>query len=487
MKCYNLTLLVGILFIVASCKNEEQQIKIIPTESSAHRPFEDIDVPSLRYEVVAEKGDTLVDHKGNIVILPSNCFLDHNGAEVSGAVEIQFRTFDDPIDYFLSGIPMNYDTAGKKYTFESAAMCELKAMQAGKPLFVNQKHKPEILLTSQTKSPDHNLYFLDPQTKAWIPKGKGLIETVSNNSTGKKEVKLKEALTTNVPDANSPEFGAVLPQLEKPGLPIIEVEVDPRSFKELLQYHNLKFQIAETNKGFDPKDAEIEWLAVNLVKGSKEGQYKIRFRNATKTVVYDVIPVLSEKDYQAAISKNLPKTQPSKSKPIDNVATKQAELLGRIDKIIARKNSEILAIKKANEQANEAYQRIQRDTMGQIFRSFQIDGFGTWNFDRPNPYQIVIANGQFWDNVQTNLQLTTTTTFTPKIKSIYSNNGNNLTVINKAANYILGVSNNHLFYSKIFANFDKKTQGAMDTTDIVFTQLPDKQKNYLSIKSLFQN
>lgn len=42
-------------------------------------------------------------------------------------VKITYREFADPIDFFVSGIPMEYDSAGRKYNFESSGMCEINA------------------------------------------------------------------------------------------------------------------------------------------------------------------------------------------------------------------------------------------------------------------------------------------------------------------------------------------------------------------------
>src|SRR5690606_38382784 len=123
--------------------------------------------------------------------------MDKNGVIVSGKVDITYREFSDPVDFFLSGIPMNYDSGGTNYNFESAAMCEIYASQNGEPLFVNPLKKPEINLTTNNKDIEQNLYYLDTVSKQRIYKGKDLITDLKSEPVIKTVAPLKadEAVT----------------------------------------------------------------------------------------------------------------------------------------------------------------------------------------------------------------------------------------------------------------------------------------------------
>jgi hypothetical protein len=70
--------------------------------------------------------------------------LDDQGKVITGKVIVRFKEFSDALDQYLTGVPMTYDSAGKKFQFVSSAMCEIKAEKDGLPVHVNPAHKTEV-------------------------------------------------------------------------------------------------------------------------------------------------------------------------------------------------------------------------------------------------------------------------------------------------------------------------------------------------------
>jgi hypothetical protein len=76
--------------------------------------------------------------------------------------------------------------------------------------------------------------------------------------------------------------------------------MDPGSFGEFREFDNLKFQVDESVKKFNPKDSEEEWNDLELSRGNDSGKYIIKFSNARRTVSYTARPVLEGKDLARA-------------------------------------------------------------------------------------------------------------------------------------------------------------------------------------------
>ena len=443
------TTLIPILFLFASCSDQPEKgssrnadlskdsLKI--STSFIKPPITGVNVPVEEFSFSAEQGDTLFPNSGSIILFPPNSLVDQNGNLVKGKVDVTYREFIDPVDFFVSGIPMNYEMNNTNYTFESSGMIEIKVTQLNVPVFVNPSNRPEVNLLTNNSDPEHNLYFLDTVQKKWIEKGKDLITNLkrSNNNSRKK---------TNLEPTAQNNTNAVKP-IKASGGPVFEIEVSPGDFPELDIYRNVKFEIDKSEKKYNPKDAEIEWNDVRATKSSKEGLYLITFSTPNKKVTYLARPVFEGKDYDQAIKafdesnkkgqrEMLAHKQQSdaleraiKNREKENEKIRQLNLLiDARNKVIAEKNkitidankitidarNKVIAEKNkitiANNRRNKISQlailikendpkvaslltaNYSEDEIAEakqflmdvtIFRSFQLLGFGIFNSDRP--------------------------------------------------------------------------------------------------------
>jgi len=366
-------------------------------------PIPTANIPLSDYVVEAGIGDTIVHSTGTILLFPANAFVDKNGKIIQGKVKIKYREFSNPLDQFLSGIPMGYDSGGVHYTFESAGMCDISAFKEGEPVYVNKQHKPVINLVTKNTDVLQNLYYLDTVHKQWINRGKSEILL-----PGKKEVVISKPIPN---DIFIPE--PVKPSLIEKNLPIIKVVIDPTSFDELKLYDNLQFQLDKSEIAFKPEHAQVEWDDIQLKKGKINGVYHIRFskseRAGKSTIEYKVKPVLNEKDYANAmrifdkqmvayknkiVSRNAAEKANKEAylkDSLENADIDQANnKTAQLNKIIEAKNAVIekmnTLILAENEKIKLANIQTANKRMNyEVVRNFEIDGFGIWNCDKPLP------------------------------------------------------------------------------------------------------
>ncbi len=440
---------------------ESKQAVILSDKPFITPPSAIINIPYSEYSLDAAKGDTIYYPSGSILCFPANAFVDGSGNIIKGTVNITYREFADPIDFFVSGVPMDYDSAGVKYNFESSGMCEINAYKDNKPIFVNQQAQPQINLSTNNRDPKHNLYYLDTVRRNWKFIGKDKITEV------KDLVKVKTPEMENISkgragnvsyesDMNDYELLPLIPKPIKatPGRQAFSIEIEPGSFEELFIYNKQKFEVIDETT-YKRSDADEHWDNMKLDKSITEGIYIVTFTNTRRTVAYKVRPVLSGTDYDAALKLFNEKNQVYDQKKNNRIvkekivadsiisSNKQADEKFKADKerneelnrlIIARnkklremqqQQKETLAKQlKANEDAAKEQQRIwdqqaeaakaqqlifekqqqkfEKDNSLslEIVRTFGITSFGYWNCDRPQyPRELITIQAIFtYDN-----------------------------------------------------------------------------------------
>lgn len=459
MKRRNITIIAAIIVIVivmiakCNCRTETKlAVRFV------NPPVPAADIPFTDYAVDAEKGDTIVYPSGSVLLFPKDAFIDKNGKLIQGKVDIKYREFNNPVDQFLSGIPMGYDSAGVHYTFESAGMCDIQAFKDGQPVFVNKNSKPIINIASQNKDIAQNLYYLDTATGQWINRGKSEILEV-----GKKEVTI-----VSPKPSESDIAKPVKPSLLDESLPIIKVLIDTNSFEELKAYHHLQFQLDKTETRFDPEASNTSWTDIKLNKGDKHGMYIIKFTSTygdkIKSVEYKVRPVLSEKDYAKALllydkqmseyEKNIEARLASNKANRDAYIKdsiknayidKENEKTAQLNKIIEANNAAIEAQNKIVEAQNS---QINNENMSRrVLRNFQIDGFGIWNCDKPVPPETFITvNSSFVNTEGINVEIYSANLIEKTFNGVYRISGGKVEIPKNDESMIVGVSNGRFAY-----------------------------------------
>ena len=496
----------------ANITNQQLDSGRVQQGNNDHQPFVDpplpaINVPFSVFNFEAEKGDTIFYGSGSVICFPPDALVDGSGNIVKGNVKIMYREFTDPVDFFVSGIPMQYDSVGKKYNFESSGMCEINAYKDDKPVFVNPQAKPQIHLSSKNKSALHNVYFLDTVTRGWHYRGKDMITEVKN-TVRRKAVPAATAPVENVNNATIVNDYEALPL--KPVKPMLanddhqafSIEIDPGSFEELFAYDRLKFEVVD-EKTYRRSDANEHWDNVKLERTDVPGIYNITFANAARKVSYKVRPVLEGADYDAALKvfteKNKAYEEALKHRLVRyqmdvdsaDLTTKKLQNDWKADSawnakmnalILERnKNMRLLRQQKMEEMKKQAqedekraadqvkqmqdYEKmiagqlilIERNRpkyeldmrlSSEIIRSFTINNFGVWNCDHPQyPSSEVPLNVTYTDSTNNSISLHTVSVVYKGFNGITQFPGATMIrVIPGSENMIWSVNDSWLYY-----------------------------------------
>jgi len=119
------------------------------------------------FAVDVKQPATLYYYTGTSMKIPGNAFVDADGNAVKGTVNIQYREYNDAIDIFSNGVPMTYDSAGKKEFFQSAGMFEMYATQNDKLLKLAPGKSISLDFATLDTTSGFKLYQLNEQQKNW--------------------------------------------------------------------------------------------------------------------------------------------------------------------------------------------------------------------------------------------------------------------------------------------------------------------------------
>ncbi|MFY8214836.1 MAG: hypothetical protein ACOVKJ_10290 [Flavobacterium sp.] len=342
-------LAVGLSVYTCSHKIEKKWPKQKPTSATAftlNPPFPGVDLPYETFVVDPTKPQQLTSKRGSQLVIPANAFLDASGQPVTGKVELKFREFFSPLEFYVAGIPMEYDDKGKETVLESGGMIELNATAQQQAVFVNPANKIKVNLNSWTKSTDFNLYDFDKTTGRWIEKGKDSISVTSKSDETDTEIPIprKPVLATNS---------------------AFEIKDDTGNFPEIYEYNNVLFE------PFNPAECQISNAQAMQVKPLKNGLYEITsvsgigsFQNTKKCICY--LAFKKGKDYNQAMRHYQKKYKKLLQKQ-DSIRQSWDDYWAIIDQL--RKNE----VRKLN-------------PIEKVIRTLEINSFGFTNCDIPTSY-----------------------------------------------------------------------------------------------------
>jgi hypothetical protein len=290
--------------------------------------LEEQDVKYASYVVNADEGGTITHTTGSELNIPQHAFIDVNGDEVSGDIEIRYREFHDQLDILFSGIPMTYDSAGTTYNFESAGMLEIQGYQNGTPVYIKPEQPLEVRMQSNNPSPVFNLYNLDEGNEKWDYIGKdkiviqepedGLADNLSMDEIMKKpelvksqskidvladetDVKLGEHQVSQKSVEQWTKKEPSKPNKINPNNNKFDLDVDAKQFPELTVYENVKFEVPSSDKSFTPDVYSINWPEAEVTEKEKGKIYNLKLTNGSDVRNFDVYPVFEGASYTQAM------------------------------------------------------------------------------------------------------------------------------------------------------------------------------------------
>ncbi|MCW3072211.1 MAG: hypothetical protein JWO44_2101 [Bacteroidetes bacterium] len=397
------------LALAAFYKAEEAKPCIAP-------PINGLDIPYTSFKVNAEKGAALDFKTGSKLNVPKDAFVDENGKPVKGDVELRYREFHDAADFFVSGIPMTYDSAGVRYQFESAGMMEMLAYKDGKPVNMAPGKTINVELASAYKGTEYNLYKLDTLKNNWSCLGKDKVESKYNkeiegnggSDPGDKKdivkleqtpeykmVGLKKEEVKVEKDKQIAALPKPAPEPKKPNRVnkdkyTFNLDLDLTDFPEFAVYKNVQWELGAENEAMsNALWAELNkmvWEDATLKEGNKKGEsYFLSLKKGPKQVNNLVVyPVFEGKNYEAAMKDFSAKFE-KYTAALDKRKVSEK-------KIEEEYEAKIAALKKKQEELEAKWKKemdqqvASMATQDKVMRIFRISSFGVYNCDNPSAY-----------------------------------------------------------------------------------------------------
>jgi hypothetical protein len=428
------------------------------TQKTAHLapyinpPFKSLTVAFEEYQVNADSGGTILCKSGTRIIVPASAFVDSSGQPVTGKVTLKYQECKDIMECIASGIPMSYDSAGKKYDFQTAGMFNMQGLSANKLVYITTGKQIQVEMPSSESGNNFNLYKLDTVARNWkfLRKDKVMNQVIATDSQApSRQNAPKDTIQEMIPEENviipenvvNPLSNQVAiekpfkPREKNPDVQTFTLDVLPEQFPELASYKGVEFEVGKENQNFDKTSFNVEWTDINLTKGRKEGSYNLHLSKGQKKFSVIVYPVFDEqnypgakkiydqkfKQYQEAIDKREKeqKVRIAEQKRQMEMQQKQIERQNKLailsDKKAALKRGKELKQQIAGQKRQmalsdkEALDETQNDlSYWNTRRVFAISSFGIYNSDFPcqfnNPVSMKVS---FSDAGGQKLQFTT--------------------------------------------------------------------------------
>lgn len=406
-----------VVFFKGSPKSYETAAKAyFASQPYVNPPLKDIEVQSEVFSMDAESGDTLTFQSGSMAIIPSDAFVDDSGKPLQGKVDIEFIEMVDFIDFFISGIPMTYDSNDVQYQLESAGMIEIIGKKNGKKVNLAPGKVIEVALVSEIQlprvnvaPPKFNVYHLNPINRQWEYFGKDNIEIISEQTIDELDplAQLKLKLTADL-DLLAKERDQNIAVLESqfllPPQPIepVKQELEEQSntffLNDILpvatvspiaqeKIDNLSKTEPQIVMALAPNSAPIDnFLAIDSATIDLENEqlFNVTFYKGVEKRILKLFPVLSEASYKLEMEAFEQANQAYETA----IKNRDAQIKGKLDATVKAYDAKV-EIAKAGFQ-KQLDQLIEDGLIDpeqknnfKIINRFQVNAFGIWNCDRP--------------------------------------------------------------------------------------------------------
>lgn len=431
-----------LFFIFQGVGNEDygkQERTHFASQPYVNPPLKNVKPSFASYQVNANEGGVYEYPSGSKLVVPAAAFADENGNPLEGDVTIYYREMHDFVDFFLSGIPMTYDSAGVEYNLESAGMVEIFAEQDGKRVAMAQGKSIDVELVSRVNvSPEltvpkgYNIYRLNEEDRRWeyreIDRMEVLDEDLAFENLDvndplfneKKELQERiEAIQLN----RATKLAKIEASVPKPKQPIkpqaangenhvfdldlsdLIGESDGTAAQDELtelyrKYESMLWQISP-NSSVTPQQLQDFGAATGMSIHKLNGRdYELTLLKGDENLKVTVNPVLTGSDYDAALAeyeRDYERFQSLMAQREERLRAEKEALeqqLAEEKRLAQLKFEERIAELRAN---GLDYAATKEIIAKKVVNRFQATGFGIWNCDRPLPPDMVILAANFKD------------------------------------------------------------------------------------------
>lgn len=364
--------ILGLALTIQVCTTTQENKKD-GTTAQRKGNFKDFDVTFKGHEFDSKEAKTIKHFTGTTIQIPAQAFVDAQGKPVSGNVKVNYREFHQASEIIASGITMQYDSAGKRHSFETAGMFDIRAEQAGKPVFLAKDKNIKIDLASY-KEGAFNFYYLQEykqEKMAQVHFSAPFISTAMAQDIRPGEDKWQLLQTSTLPAPNKEraekmaEIDKNLPTEPKQPvayndkIPVLDLNIDVKEFPELRAFEGLIWQYAGDLEDAAKNPKKNEWIfdyTWQNIKLEDTGDMQYRLTLAGK-----------DKNFETLIRPTLKGMNYEKAKALFEEKRKQYEA------DVEKRKDEIAKLK-----AEKSFWNRQ----SKFIRSLQIQSFGIYNCDR---------------------------------------------------------------------------------------------------------
>lgn len=140
------------------------------SDSSAIKPIKGLEIEPEIYTINANQASVIELPSGSRISFPADAFVDESGNPIKGKVDVHWNEYHTLTDILLSGIPMQYDSAGVSSNLVSGGMFSISAEQNDKEINIATGKTAKIDIASINDSPCMNFYKLDEKEGDWAYK-----------------------------------------------------------------------------------------------------------------------------------------------------------------------------------------------------------------------------------------------------------------------------------------------------------------------------
>lgn len=341
-----------------------------PTNALAH-----LNTTAEKFSVSNNQPNRIKTADGSEILIGQGSFVFEDGSPVTGKVDIQFSTYNTPLEIIVAGIPMQVKYNGKVENFISDGMFNIQATSDGRAVEIAENKELQVFTPLEDMAADFKYWFLEPTKKEWQETGSRLQPATSED---KSKAAAEMGISAGVASLSLPQFqrnrsntlfrtvatfeqepvivpNKIIPAAYDPEKATLDLAFNRKEYPELAQYSSLLWQYCGNNPAQDPQNQtwlfQERWMDIKLksVPGTAN-TFQLTFNTTRGEFRTLVRPVVSGQDLEKAkLMYNQFLKQDSKQ-----VATEALKKDGASARVIER----------------------------QMFNAFTVSKLGTYNCDR---------------------------------------------------------------------------------------------------------
>lgn len=348
-------------------------------------PLPAMNTTPISFAVNTAKDTLLVSARGSEIRVPQGVFVHAGGQPVSGKVELHYREFHDQIEIMMSGIPMQYDSAGKQWLLESAGMFEITATQNGTPLQLAPGREITVRMISNRTDNDYNIYYLDTAKRSW----QYISDNTRENGTCSEPlyfINEKEEKRYNALLATPAPVQPVQPFRATPGATTFSIDYVRGEFPELEAYDGLKFEPLAGDENFDEKLALQTWENIEVERSETPGIYAIQLSEGRKSHTFNARVVTDAGNYESAITEFSRRDRIYREKMQQRTARLNAlrDSMYNLNEALVSNARSMNYNDKFNAFVTGDYSNLPKTML--VYRFVNVRSLGVWNCDRPRNF-----------------------------------------------------------------------------------------------------